>query len=288
MRGKFILSLLIAVCGCSMWPTAPEQQRNKTLRLIAKVPNREYSLLSPKPAEKEEVIYCLKSTYLYPYGMVGDVVKVGAYSGTISCVVEGDFISYDLYENEKIAICSFDSCLLLYNINTEVLDTLLSDRTFNDVKFLDSTTLILLDASKLYKLVMGDTVIESLFEVDEAYYFDISPSARFLVTSTGLVYDFNGVVEWVSPEGIGFAFSPKNDSLLVFASAKYEGYLGIANWRLNKIEYQDSKVAGGSRTRDPVFHIDGNKIFFAATNPEVAGLILYPYQYSLWEYCGVK
>lgn len=280
MHGKFILLWLVVTCGCSMWPTPPEPQRNKALRLVAEPPSYDSSFFYPKP--NGNIVYCLK---MHLGTGKGDIVKVEVYSGTISCVVEGDFVLYDIYENENIAILSSDSALLLYNINTGVLDTLLFDELIHDVAFLDSVTLILLKSPRFYKLTIGDTTLELLFAAKEGTWkFDISPSGEFIVADNRKIYDFNGIEKGVVSEGRDFAFSPKNDSIIVFASSEYEGYLGIANWVLDKVEYLDSKVAGNSDARTPCFSSYGNKIFFVATNPGVAGLI-FPYQrYFLWEY----
>ena len=240
-------------------------------------------------------IYGLISDYYYSYG--DELVR---YTDTSREVFLEDAECFHVKGNLLAAYGQHT--LLLYDLRTDSL-LVSTDPGFSPeiVAIVDTArVLVVNDDSFLLWDVKGGG-INYLFgyywedmddPYDYYYYRSLDVSWPLIILDDGELLDSTGkVLEDRGALGHDFVFWPGADSLLVFCSSQYPGYLGRLNRNTGQVIYYDNKVSGLSDARVPSVSPRNDIIVFGGNHGDreydywmMNAEYSYPTAYYLWKY----
>lgn len=218
---KRVVSNLIIMYTIVLVPiSCPSFKRNPNLRLLLK--EEGYTLLNPRWTESGWIYY-IKCDYEASgnYG-AGEVWKITVDGQQKESVFSESVIIMDISPSETLLIAfrsqDYDAPLILYNIKTAEVETLLTAYypNFAGLQFGSSDTLIYYsDNDGLHRVNIfskNDTVIVS----DMIYYFDTYHDS-LLYYNQKIVNFSNGAIVYESSELMKGFFTQNKDSLLFVA-----------------------------------------------------------------------
>lgn len=207
--------------------------------------------------------------------------------------IKGNFMAagvYD-YDNDRYT-------LLMYDLRTDALiGSALPEFRPEVVGVVDSDRVLVVPYSSgrfyLWNVKTGQItyLFDYYWEDEDDYYYSsrsFDVSWPLVILDNGELLDSGGtLLENWDTLGHDFVFWPGADSILVFCSEVYPGYLGRLNRKTGQLAYYYNKVAGLSDAKGPSVSPDEAFIAFCANHgnegrDEWGGP--YPTDYYLWKY----